>query len=277
MRQILRNCRQFYLKRQRREHNMSMELLSAFDFIDRDDFIHRLDPRTKLLLVTVYLTLFILFNQYIIQTVLLVSLLIWVAIAHMGKRLLQSLRGMAFIIFFIIFFNTMFASFNLGVRMTLRLVNIIISFSLFFQTTHPEDLTQAFVKLGLSYPIAFSFSLAFRFVPTLANEVDTITKAQKSRGLVLQRGGFLQQIRNLFPLLIPLITNSIKRAYFVAESLEARAFGVIKHRTNLYPLKFRLGDWIVCILLLGLLAGGIWLRTNSAILGTSLFMWTIPL
>ncbi len=258
-------------------NKMSMELLSAFDFVDRDDIVHRLDPRTKLFLVLVYLTLLVMFNQYIIHLVLLASLIIWVVIAHMGKLILKSLRGMGFIIFFIIFFNTLFVSLNLGVIMILRLINIIISFSIFFQTTHPEDFTQAIAKTGISYPIAFSFSLAFRFIPTLASEVETITKAQKSRGLVLQRGGIMQQIRNLFPLLIPLITNSIKRAYYVAESLEARAFGFTKKRTHLYPVKFRAADWIVCIFLLGLLSGGIILAINKPLLDLAIFSWEIPL
>lgn len=255
---------------------MSMELLSAFDFIDRDDFVHRLDPRVKLVLTIVYLTLFIMFQQYIVQFILLGTLLIWVAIAGMGKKIMKSLRGMAFILFFIVFFNMMFVSLNVGVQMSLRLVNIIIAFSIFFQTTHPEDLTQAIAKLGISYPIAFAFSLAFRFIPTLATEVETITKAQKSRGLTLQRGGIIQQIRNLFPLLIPLITNSIKRAYYVAESLEARAFGITRHRTQLYPVKFRLADWLVFIMLLLLLCGGIVLKVQGYFADSAIFQLTIP-
>ncbi len=256
---------------------MSMEILSAFNFIDKDDFVHRLDPRTKFYLVIVYLTLLIMFNEYIIQLVLLFTLVIWILLANMGNLILKSLRGMWLIIFFIIFFNTLFVSLNLGMKMTLRLVNIIISFSIFFQTTHPEDFTQAIAKMGISYPIAFSFSLAFRFIPTLANEVDTITKAQKSRGLVLQRGGLIQQIRNLFPLLIPLITNSIKRAYYVAESLEARAFGVVKKRTHLYPVKFHSSDWIVIVLLTIMLGFGIYLKVSPLLSLLKIFLWEIPL
>jgi len=269
---------------------MSMELLSAFDFIDRDDFVHRLDPRTKFILVIIYMTMFIMFREYIIQLVLLLSLLMWIIIAHMGKVLLKSLRGMALIIFFIIFFNTLFnttvplkppSGLDLGIRMALRLVNILVTFSIFFQTTHPDDLTQAVAKLGVSYPIAFSFSLAFRFIPTLANEVETIAKAQKSRGLILQRGGIFQQIQNLFPLLIPLITNSIKRAYYVAESLEARAFGVQKTTSHLYPVKLRFADWLIIVCLLVLLIGGIWLKVylylTPDILQPKIFLWSIPL
>ncbi|MBN2155161.1 MAG: energy-coupling factor transporter transmembrane protein EcfT [Candidatus Lokiarchaeota archaeon] len=256
---------------------MSKDLLSAFNFIDRDDFVHRLDPRSKLFLVIVYMTLFILFGEYVVQIVLLATLIVWILIAHMGKQILDSLRGMAFILFFIIFFNTLFHSLNLGVRMSLRLINIIIAFSIFFQTTRPEDLTQAIAKFGISYPIAFSFSLAFRFIPTLAQEVETITKAQKSRGLVLQRGGLFQQIRNLFPLLIPLITNSIKRAYYVAESLEARSFGLIKHRTHLYPVKLKIYDWVVIVLLLFLLVAGIWFKVTGYCSETWLFLLEIPL
>ena len=162
--------------------------------------------------------------------------------------------------------------------MTLRLVNIIIAFSIFFQTTHPDDLTQAIAKMGVSYPIAFSFSLAFRFIPTLANEVETITKAQKSRGLVLQKGGLFQQIRSLFPLLIPLITNSIKRAFYVAESLEARSFGIQKNRTQLHPVRLRFADWAIFVFLLVLLAAGIVAKIYQPQLEVfAIFTFEIPL
>ncbi|MHA1111353.1 MAG: energy-coupling factor transporter transmembrane component T family protein [Promethearchaeota archaeon] len=260
---------------------MSMELLSAFDFIDRDDFVHRLDPRTKLFLVIVYLTLLIMFKQYIVHLILLGNLIIWILLARMGNRVIKSIRGMAFIIFFIIFFNTLFSpnlGLNMGVQMTLRLVNIIIAFSIFFQTTHPDDLTQAIAKMGVSYPIAFSFSLAFRFIPTLANEVETITKAQKSRGLVMQKGGLFQQIRSLFPLLIPLITNSIKRAFYVAESLEARSFGIQKNRTQLHPVRLRFADWAIFVFLLVLLAAGIVAKIYQPQLEVfAIFTFEIPL
>ena len=162
--------------------------------------------------------------------------------------------------------------------MVLRLINIIIVFSIFFQTTHPDDLTQAIAKMGVSYPIAFSLSLAFRFIPTLANEVETITKAQKSRGLVMQRGGLFQQIRALFPLLIPLITNSIKRAFYVAESLEARSFGIQKTRTQLHPVKLAFADWIILALLLVLLGAGIVVKIYEPQLMTyAIFNFVIPL
>jgi energy-coupling factor transport system permease protein len=255
-----------------------MELLSAFDFIDRDDFVHRLDPRTKLFLVIVYLTLLIMFKQYIVHLILLANLIIWIILGRMGKKVLKSIRGMAFIMFFIIFFNTLLSSLNLGMQMILRLINIIIAFSIFFQTTHPDDLTQAIAKMGVSYPIAFSFSLAFRFIPTLANEVETITKAQKSRGLVMQRGGLFQQIRALFPLLIPLITNSIKRAFYVAESLEARSFGLEKTRTQLHPVKFQFADWAILALLLVLLGVGIVVKIyEPQLMNYAIFNFAIPL
>ncbi|MHA1728927.1 MAG: energy-coupling factor transporter transmembrane component T family protein [Promethearchaeota archaeon] len=245
---------------------MSIELLSAFQFLDREDFIHKLDPRIKMLMVLIYLILLMIFKDIIIQLFILLTLIPLIITGHMGKTTLKTLRGMGFLYFFIIFFNTLFVlngGFNLGIQMALRLTNIMISFSLLFQTTSPNDLSQALVKMGVPYHIAFSLSLAFRFVPTLAQETETITDAQKSRGLEIQKGGMLQQLKNLFPLLIPLISNSIQRAYYIAESLEARSFGInIKKRTYLFPIKMKPTDYLLLFWILFLFIAGLYLYFN---------------
>lgn len=242
---------------------MSIELLSAFQFLERKDFIHRLDPRTKIIMVLIYLVLLIIFKEIVIQLIIMFTLIPLILAGHMTRTIIKSLRGMTFLFFFIIFFNTLFVNLNLGVQMSLRLINILISFSLLFQTTSPDDLSQALTKMGIPYRISFALSLAFRFVPTLAQETETITEAQKSRGLEIQKGGMFQQLRNLFPLLVPLISNSIQRAYYIAESLEARSFGVnIKKRTNLFPIKLKTADFLILFWCIILLILGIYLFLN---------------
>jgi len=225
---------------------MSVDLLSAFEFIDRDDFVHKLDPRTKIIMVIIYLIMELMFNEILIQIFIMLTLIPIIIAGSLTKNVLKSLKGMMFLFFFILFFNTLFQSFNKGIQMSLRFMNILITFSLLFQTTSPDELSQALTKTGIPYHIAFSLSLAFRFVPTLALELETITDAQKSRGLEVQKGGIIQQVKSFFPMLIPLISNSIQRAYYIAESLEARSFGInLSERTNLFPIKFKPADYIL--------------------------------
>jgi energy-coupling factor transport system permease protein len=127
---------------------------------------------------------------------------------------------------------------------------MVSAFSIFFLTVDPNDLALSLISMKLPYEFAFSFSLAFRFVPTIANEAQNILDAQQSRGYEMQKKGLINQIKNLFPLLIPLIICSIKRAFNVAEALESRAFGSRKERSYYYNINFSTKDWVFIFYLL---------------------------
>ena len=140
----------------------------------------------------------------------------------------------------------------------------MLVFSIYFQTTSPEDLSEALLKLKFPYSLAFSLSLAFRFVPTMATETQIITDAQKSRGHRIEEGGVIKKIRNLIPLLVPLLMNSIRRAFHVAEALETRAFGATKSPQSYFPLYFTSKDRVFSILSVALLGLGLFVHINLA-------------
>jgi len=73
----------------------------------------------------------------------------------------------------------------------------------------------------------------------LAEEAQTIIDAQRARGLELERGNIIRRIRNYIPILIPLIVNAIRRSMELAETMESRAWGAVKNRTNLYTLRIK--------------------------------------
>jgi energy-coupling factor transport system permease protein len=124
-----------------------------------------------------------------------------------------------------------------------RFIVLMSSFSIFFLTTSPDDLSLALQQSHIPYEFCFAFTTAIRFVPVLANEAQTIMDAQKSRGLELEKGNFLKRIRNFIPILIPLIVGAIRRSLELAEAMESRAFGAKKERTSLYLLRMRRSDW----------------------------------
>jgi energy-coupling factor transport system permease protein len=99
------------------------------------------------------------------------------------------------------------------------------------------------------FDFAFTLAMATRYVPTLAQETQTIMDAQMSRGLELQKGNIVKQVRNYVPILIPLIVSSIRRALSIAESLESRAFGSTKERTYLHVLRMAKKDWLAVLLI----------------------------
>jgi len=151
---------------------------------------------------------------------------------------------------------------------------MVSSFSLFFLTVHPDDLMLSLLSLKVPYNIAFSFSLSFRFVPTIAIEAQNIIDAQKSRGYEMEQGGLISQARNLIPLLIPLIVCSLKRAFHIAESLDSRAFGSTKNRTYYYSIKYAKKDWLLTIILISLFIFGVIVKIFPEFLPTW-FYWKL--
>ncbi len=228
---------------------MSLEFLNAFKFLKKDTFIHNLDPRAKLLFAIIYSISALMYVEIVPLLLIFLSLIPLVLIGKLFKEWMKSIRSLSFLVLAIIVLNTLFLSLSYAIAMVLRIFIMITSFSIFFLTVHPNDLALSLISMKIPYEFAFSFSLAFRFVPTIAIEAQNILDAQQSRGYEIKQSGMINQIKNLFPLLVPLIICSIKRAFNVAEALESRAFGSNKNRTYYYSIRYGLKDWCFTIYL----------------------------
>jgi energy-coupling factor transport system permease protein len=254
---------------------MSLDFLNAFKFMKKKTFLHKLDPRAKLVFSIVYTICALLFTEIIPLLLIFLSLVPLILIGRLFKRWIKSIRGLSFLIIFIIVLNTLFISLSFAIAMILRIYIMISAFSIFFLTVDPNDLALSLISMKLPYEFAFSFSLAFRFVPTIATEAQNILDAQQSRGYEMQKRGLISQIKNLFPLLIPLIICSIRRAFNVAEALESRAFGSKKDRTYYYTIKYTLKDWIFTLYMLSFLTFIVFIKINFNILPIFL-TWSLP-
>ncbi len=255
-------------------------IFQAFRFKQKDTFIHRLDPRVTFFMAVSYSIIGMLFLEIIPLLIILFSMFPFIFLARSVRQWSQSLRGLAFLAGFILIINTYFLSFSFAVSTVLRLLVLMTAFSLFFLTVHPDDFALALIKLRVPYEFAFAFSMAVRYVPTIATETETIRDAQMSRGLELERGNILQRVRNYIPILIPIIVSSIRRALQVAESLESRAFGSTNTRTSLYELRFRKRDYAILVLTtLGLLFAiyfRFFVRIQVPFLLPDWFFWHFP-
>jgi len=255
---------------------MSLDFLNAFKFMKKESFLHNLDPRTKLIFALIYTIGALLFNQIIPLLFIFLSLFPIVVFGKILKQWVKSIRGLSFLVIFIIILNTLFISLSFAIAMVLRIFIMVSAFSIFFLTVDPNDLALSLLSMKLPYEFAFSFSLAFRFVPTIAIEAQNIIDAQQSRGYEMQEKGIINQIKNLFPLLIPLIICSIRRAFNVAEALESRAFGSKKERSYYYTIKFSIKDWIFTLYLLLFLIALILIRIQFNLM-PDWFLWRLPL
>ena len=254
---------------------MSLEILQAFKFQKKNSFIHNLDPRAKLLFSIVYSVSGLLFTELVPLLILFLTLIPLIFLGKMFKEWMRSIRGLSSLILVIIVLNTYFISLAYAISMIIRIFIMITAFSIFFLTVHPNDLALSLISMKVPYEFAFSFSLAFRFVPTIAIEAQNIMDAQQSRGYEMKQTGLINQIKNLFPLLVPLIVSSIKRAFNVAEALESRAFGSIKNRTYYYSIKYSVKDWMFTIYLFLILVISIYIRIQF-ILMPEWMLWTLP-
>ena len=233
--------------------------------------IHNLDPRIKFVYVCAIFAIAIIFSELLPLIVLFMLQIPFVLLAGVKREWLNSMRGAAFLATIIFLTNFIFAFIGAGytvtaqivenaTAMTLRFIVLVESFSIFFLTTSPDHLGLALEQTHVPYEFSFAFTTAVRFVPVLAEEAQTIMDAQKARGLELERGNFLKRIRNYIPILIPLIVSAIRRSLELAETMESRAWGAIKNRTNLYVLKMHRGDFVLLVITFGIDRAAVYVR-----------------
>lgn len=147
----------------------------------------------------------------------------------------------------------------MALLLILRVMIVILTSTILTLTTKPTDLTNGLelllkpleaLKIKTSI-FAMMVSIALRFIPTLFNETDKILKAQASRGADFKEGKFRNQIMQIVSLLIPMFVISIKRAFDLADAMEARGYIPGAKRTRLVNLKLKAND--IFMLLLGLI------------------------
>ncbi|MBS7658199.1 MAG: energy-coupling factor transporter transmembrane component T [Candidatus Bathyarchaeia archaeon] len=245
---------------------MSLRVFDGFKFKKLDTPIHKMDPRSKFMFVTVIFVLTLLFTNLICLIILLLLQLPLILIAKCGRKWLKTMKGTAFfaILIFIMNFITG-SSFAFSLAMTIRFLTLVSSFSLFFMTTSPDDLGLALEQMKIPYTVVFTFTTAVRLVPTIAVDAQTVIDAQKSRGLELEKGNLMKRVKNFIPILIPLIVSAIRRSMELAEALESRGFNASKKRTSYITLKLRKLDYITLFLTILLLASGVYVKFYIAL------------
>ena len=241
-----------------------MSFLEVFQYTRQESVIHALDPRAKLFLSVVLAVISLMFLDIFPLLTIIAVLIPLMAAAKSLRRWLRSMKGLSILLIFILIFNTLLSTnpnpLNYSIGLVLRLVALMTSFSIFFLTVHPDELSQALIQMRVRFEFAFAMSMAMRYVPTLGQEAYAIMDTQKARGVELDKGNLLTRIRNIVPIIVPLIIVSIRRALSIAESMESRGFGACKNRTYMEKLSFQKRDWGVCILSLIVLVLVIYIR-----------------
>ena len=232
-----------------------MWLSGGFVFRRGTSVYHSLDPRVKLL-VSFLLFVTTLLVRSVYELALVLGFMVGVAaVATVLRRVGRTMVFTATFSAFIFALNLVFTG-NLATSLlyAVRFVAIVISTSLFFITTSPDELEQVMKTFRLPRDIVFAFVTAVRFIPVLLLDTIQIMDAQKSRGLELEKGNFVRRIRNMIPILIPLVVNSVVRSGELAEAMESRAYGAVPHPTSLVEYRARPADRVVAVLAVALFA-----------------------
>lgn len=241
-------------------------------FFPGDTIIHRLDPRIKIIIISLFIASLFFVNSFIPYIFILGFILAVVKVSKVPlKFILKGLKPLFFIILITFTINILMTKgevlvelgplsitkegLYLAVFMALRLVFLIIGTSLLTLTTSPialtdgiEKLLSPFKKIGLpAHELAMMMTIALRFIPTLLEETDKIMKAQMARGADFESGNIISRAKNLVPLLVPLFINAFRRADELATAMEARCYRGGDNRTRLNELKLKRLDIVSLI------------------------------
>lgn len=265
---------------------MNLKDITLGQYFPGNSFLHRLDPRMKLLGLIAYLVALFL-AQWFVTYALMLALLVWgCVVAHIrAKTLLGGMKPVIFLLVFTAVLNmfytpgTPLVSFWVftityeGILhaffMVVRILMLICATFLLTYTTSPLALTDALESLlsplnKIRVPVhelAMIMSIALRFIPTLIEETDKIMCAQRARGADFDSGGLIRKAKALLPLLVPLFISAFRRADELATAMECRCYHGGQGRTRMRELHLHPSDWLFlgCMVALavgiGLLAG----------------------
>ncbi len=222
----------------------------------------RLNPLTKFVLFATFIALPLISASLIMQVFSLVAQIPLIILSKSEKRVKRSLKASLLFIVVLVVLNYLTThSMEFSLAMVLRLVSMIIASAIFMTGTSPAEIGDLLTKLRVPLQITFSFVIALRFIPVLADDVVMIITSQVSRGYELEKGSFVERVKRLVPILIPMIIIAIRRGHQLAEALETKAFGAIERRSSYVVYEYERGDWILLIYTVAVLAFGIFLGT----------------
>ena len=248
-----------------------------------DTVVHRLDPRTKILGLILYIVAIFEASGWVGNALMIVLTALCMAVSHIKPRnIFKGLKPMLFIIVFTGALNLFYTDgtpvlpgwpitwegAERSAKMILRIVLLITGTFLLTYTTSPMELTDGLDRL-LSplrkihvpvHEITMMMSMALRFIPTLIEETDKIMSAQKARGADVENGSLLKRAKALLPILVPLFVSSFRRADELAVAMESRCYHGGEGRTRMKQLRFAPRDLWALLLAVLLLAGLIVLK-----------------
>ena len=232
--------------------------------------IHRLDPRTKLIMLVAYIVALFLAKSWISYAIMLLFLVVSIKISTIPvKSIVRGMKPLVLILVFTGVLNLFFTqegpvlvdfwiiTITLGgltraIFMMARILMLITGTFLLTYTTSPISLTDGLEALlnplkKIKVPVhelSMMMCIALRFIPTLIEETDKIMCAQKARGADFENGSLMERAKALVPILVPLFIGAFRRADELATAMECRCYQGGEGRTKMKLLRYHREDFL---------------------------------
>lgn len=241
--------------------------LTIGQYVPGNSIIHKIDPRSKLILTATFIVLVFFLNSFIDYIAIVVTSVLAIMFSDIPARyFFKGIRPVLFIILFTGIVNIFFMGngtavhfwiFSISIegvlkslQIVVRLISIIIVANILITTTPPLMLTIGIDRLlmplqKIGVPIqdfSMTLTIALRFVPVLLEETQKIMKAQAARGADFDTGNIIQRAKSFIPVLIPLFISAFRRADELAVAMESRCYVSGKPRTSMRVLRFGIED-----------------------------------
>ena len=253
-----------------------MRDITLGQFVAGDSVIHKLDPRTKIGMMILYIVMTFLVKKIYFLAIPFAYLVIELVLSGISLRyILNSLKPIRFLLIFMFLLNLFFTKgehvwLDLGFWqltgeavlqscfLAVRIILLVAGASMLTLTTSPIALTDGIERLFAplkifhfpAHELAMMMTIALRFVPTLMDESEKIRNAQMSRGADFESGNIFKRVKSMIPILIPLFVSSFRKADELAIAMESRCYHGGEGRTRMHQLKFRLADFLAILITL---------------------------
>ena len=235
-----------------------------------NSIIHRLDPRTKLIMLIVYIVALFMATSWVSYGLMFVFLALVIRISTIPlKSIVKGMKPLVMILVFTGILNLFFTTdgevlvdfwiitittggLSRAVMMVARILMLITCTFLLTYTTSPIALTDGLEALlkplnHLKVPVhelSMMMCIALRFIPTLIEETDKIMCAQKARGADFENGTLMERAKALIPILVPLFISAFRRADELATAMECRCYQGGEGRTKMKLLRYHREDFV---------------------------------
>ncbi len=245
-------------------------------YYPKNSCLHRLDPRTKIIFVLLYMVMIFIAKDVLSFVLLGIFTLLVILLSKVPFGCyFKGLKPILFIMIVTSLLNLFLSGgevlfkvpylgwtitdegLRLSVFMILRLLFLLIGTSALTFTTSPvvltdgmEALLRPFRIIGFpAHEVAMMMTIALRFIPTFAEEADKIKKAQAARGADFSSGNILTKVKALIPILVPLFVGAFRRADELSVAMESRCYKGGEGRTSLKKLELKKADFFSFVIL----------------------------